>query len=190
MGAFRGTGGLLNDPLTREHADTLHRFLAEPTEETFAAVFVPLYVKVRRFFSVRGCEPEADELAQDVLLAVYRHVNDLREHALFYGWLFRIARNRLLQHLRENNDAHGPEFELLKEDTAASDGHDPLRDYSFRRLLSHVDPQARQILAMRFVEELEYDEIAYALGIPSGTVKWKVFHAKSQLRELIKKGRR
>jgi DNA-directed RNA polymerase specialized sigma24 family protein len=43
---------------------------------------------------------------------------------------------------------------------------------------------------MRFVEELEYEEIAYALSMPAGTVKWKVFQAKDQLRAYITGGKR
>ena len=79
-------------------------FLLCRTEQSFAALFEILYPKVLRYFILRGASDSvAEELAQDVLTAVYRHSAALRDRQLFFGWLFRIARNQLLQHVRKHH---------------------------------------------------------------------------------------
>ncbi len=48
-----------------------------------------------------------------------------------------------------------------------------------------LDPDERQVMMLRYIEDLGYQEIATALGIPLGTVKWKIFHAKEKLRQAL-----
>jgi RNA polymerase sigma-70 factor (ECF subfamily) len=164
-------------------------FLETNSEESFAALFEILYPKVVCFFAVRGTpQSTAEELAQDVLTAVYRHAAALRDRQLFFGWLFRIARNQLLQSLRKHR--HDP-------DTVAIDDLEPnfarqLRaeetpaDSDLRDWLACLEPQERQIMMLRYIEELGYQEISTALNIPLGTVKWKIFNAKAKLAANLK----
>ncbi|MDZ4800173.1 MAG: RNA polymerase sigma factor [Bryobacteraceae bacterium] len=177
--------------MDREDTRALEEFLDCPSLDTFPPLFLVLHPRVHRFFAVRGCQADSDELAQDVLLSVYHHGAEVRDRRLFYGWIFQVARNRFLQYLREKKRPEGFEFTAIGEAAlAAAQGADPLQDYSFARLIANVDPLARQILTLRFVDELDYDEIAFALGIPAGTVKWKVFDAKQRLRAFLTKGKR
>lgn len=165
-------------------------FLFDRTEQSFARLFEILYPKVLRYFVLRGAaDSVAEELAQDVLTAVYRHSAALRDRQLFFGWLFRIAHNQLLQHVRKHHKKDADTVALEDLDTQSAGRmhtEDPAVAGSFREWLLPLEPQERQIMLLRYVEELGYQEIATALNIPLGTVKWKIFRAKAKLTESLK----
>jgi RNA polymerase sigma-70 factor (ECF subfamily) len=56
----------------------------------------------------------------------------------------------------------------------------------FVEWVSYLEPAERDIIILRFVEELSYEELAVALAIPIGTVKWRLFSAKKKLAPIIK----
>ncbi|MGH9934750.1 MAG: RNA polymerase sigma factor, partial [Blastocatellia bacterium] len=56
----------------------------------------------------------------------------------------------------------------------------------FVEWVSYLEPAERDIIILRFVEELSYEELAAALAIPIGTVKWRLFKAKKKLVPIIK----
>jgi RNA polymerase sigma factor (sigma-70 family) len=58
---------------------------------------------------------------------------------------------------------------------------DPLRGLQFSQWMAELDGDERQIMVLRYVEEMEYHDIAEALGIPLGTVQWKIFNSKKKL---------
>ena len=162
-------------------------FLASPTPETFRMLFEALYAKLVRYFSVRGVDRQiAEELAQEVLLAVYRKRDTLREEENFFGWLFTIARNELLQHLR----AHRHDVEIPVEPSelqvyAQSVAPEPSDSGEFLLWMKLLEPVEQQVMMLRYVEDLGYQEIASALNLPLGTVKWKIFNAKETLRQAL-----
>ena len=164
-------------------------FLLARSEQSFATLFEILYPKVLRYFILRGApDTVAEELAQDVLTAVYRHSDALRDRQLFFGWLFRIARNQLLQYVRKHHkkDADTVAIEDLdSQSTVRMQTKDPTAG-SLREWLAPLEPQERQIMMLRYIEELGYQEISTALNMPLGTVKWKIFRAKAELSETLK----
>ena len=160
-------------------------FLSERTEERFCVLFDAFYRRLSRYFVARGVDASyAEELAENVLFQVYRHASQLRDGASFHGWIFQIARNEFLQH-RRKSAAGLPtvEYEPLAgrlTKTLSSrecSGHEG----AFREWMTHMDETEREILVLRFIEDLDYPEISEALGIPVGTIKWKVFNAKRKL---------
>lgn len=160
-------------------------FLSERTEERFCVLFDAFYGRLRRYFAARAVDRTgAEELAENVMFQVYRHVSQLRDGASFHGWVFQIARNEYLQYRRKSAAALPTvEYEPLAgrlADTLDSgermDGEGPFREW-----MSHMDEAEREILILRFVEDLDYPEISAVLGIPVGTIKWKVFNAKKKL---------
>jgi RNA polymerase sigma factor (sigma-70 family) len=167
---------------TRGEAETIERFLSEPTEENYAALFRVIAPQVIAFLRVRGCEPAlAEDISQEIMLTVYRKSADLRDRDLFRAWLFRIARNALLQHRRQK-DRQVPTEDIeprLRNCAEAPD--DRLLAFQFNEWMSALNPDERQIMTLRFVEGLEYHEIASVLSLPLGTVQWKIFHSKRKL---------
>lgn len=165
-----------------DEQESVARFLSKPSDETFHELFRALAPRLVGYFRVRGCELElAEDLAQEVMLAVYKESRSLRDKALFRPWLYRIARNALLRYLRDT----GRRVETVELGTEALEMHqtgsDPTLPSQFAQWMAWLRPEERQIMMLRYVDELEHHEIAQVLGIPLGTVQWKIFHTKRKL---------
>ena len=170
--------------LKLKEREAVEAFLATGSEESFRALFEALYSKLVRYFVVRGLELQAaEELAQDVLMTTYQHAGTLRQKECFFGWLFKIAGNRHLQYLRQRKRkietiglSNNAVFGLKRSQTSEIE-----RQSDFLRWMGMLEPVERQIMMLRYIEELGYQEIANALHLPLGTVKWKIFAAKERL---------
>lgn len=163
----------------------IEAFLSNPTEETFCALFVAFYGRVRRYFLLRGTDAmTAEDLAQRVLFAVYNKACELENAALFQGWLFVVARNELLQHWRRGQSrVETVELEPMVEQlTIASDLE--LRA-EFAEWLSLLEPNERELVMLRFVEGLSYEELALAFKAPLGTIKSRLFAVREKLLRIV-----
>lgn len=159
-------------------------FLQQRDEEAFCALFVAVYGRVRRYFLLRGTDRmTAEDLAQQVMLAVHQKAGEFADHRLFQGWLFAIARNELLQHWRRGQSRPQtielePIRAAIEEQFAVAPeiAHTELDDW-----LVLLEPNERELVLLRFVEGLSYEELALVLGVPLGTVKSRLFSVKEKL---------
>jgi RNA polymerase sigma-70 factor (ECF subfamily) len=179
--------------LKLKEQEAVQAFLVNGAEESFRTLFEALYPKLVRYFVVRGLElPAAEELAQDVMMTTYQHADSLRQKECFFGWLFRVAANCHLQFLRQRK--RKIETVGLTANTVRgfkrSEGSAIERQSEFQHWMDLLEPAERQIMMLRYSEELGYQEIASALGIPLGTVKWKIFSAKERLSAELGVGKR
>jgi RNA polymerase sigma-70 factor (ECF subfamily) len=170
------------DLRTSSEHDLIDRFLSEGTEQSFDALFPVLYPQVVRYFSFRGFSNElAEEMAQDVLVAVYRKGSGLRDRGLFRPWLFKIAQNTMRQHWRRTqNDPNLKSLEEVAVRDRSSAGHLTQND-GFLEMIRVLSEDERQVMTLRYIDDLSYEEIASVLNIPMGTVKWKIFNSKSRI---------
>ena len=163
-------------------AGAVERFLATPSEESFQELFRALVPRMITYFRARGCRVElAEDLTQEVMLAVHRHTGRLRSKELFRPWLYRIAQNALRRHLRDvGRRVTTVECDFDVEETHSREG-DPLLHSQFAEWMAWLNPEERRIMMLRYVDDLEHHEIAAVLGIPLGTVQWRIFQAKRKL---------
>ncbi len=172
-----------------DEKQAFEQFLLTRSSESFCALYKVLYPQVRRYFLARGFdEMVAEELAQNVMFIVYERIGDLRNKELFYGWLFKIARNELLQFARQRQRRNRiAEFEPLDEEVAArmTTEMDFPANSRFLEWVSQLEPREREIIMLRFIDELSYEELAMALGLPLGTVKSRIFNAKKKLAQIV-----
>ena len=157
-------------------------FLEQRTAAAFDHLFALWFPKLRRFFLVRGCDAAtAEDLAQETLFTAYRHSASLRNHNLFRPWLIKVARNALLQDLRRSGRClTRVSLDYLEQVPAGWTQVNTFR-VLLADLLQTLSPDEQQIVLLRFVEELEYHEIAAALDVPIGTVKWRIHATRSKL---------
>jgi RNA polymerase sigma-70 factor (ECF subfamily) len=164
-----------------EEQPQISRFLALRTDDAFSDLFVAVYPKVRRYFLLRHQnEAVAEELAQIVLFKVYQKADELKDESLFQGWLFAIARNELLQHWRKQQSR----IETVElEPLVAQLAHRPAGIIwsEFQEWLSWLEPNERELVLLRFVEGLTYEELGAALGVPLGTVESRLFSVRKKL---------
>ena len=179
---------IANQRFLHEGAVT-ERFLDTPNENSFSDLFNTFTPQLVAFFRARGCDLAlAEDLAQEVMLIVYRKAEQIRDRTLFRAWLFKIARNALCRHYgkqtREVDTVTLPD--VADRMVAASHKPSGTPAFEFRHWMSFLDSREREVMTLRFVEEWEYHEIAAAQDIPIGTVQWRVFNAKKKLAPYLK----
>jgi RNA polymerase sigma-70 factor (ECF subfamily) len=174
---------IANEKLFREAAVT-QKFLEAPNEDSFSDVFNIFSPQLVAFFRARKCELAlAEDLAQEVMLIVYRKASQVRDRTLFRAWLFKIARNTLCRHYGKQTR----EVETIDladaTDRLVAASHKPAATPAFEFLhwMAILDSREREVMTLRFIEQWEYHEIASAQAIPIGTVQWRVFNAKKKL---------
>jgi RNA polymerase sigma-70 factor (ECF subfamily) len=129
---------------------------------------------------------EAADLTQEVFLRVFASVGQFRGAAAFPTWLYRVAVNECLRHLRGRR----PRPDRLAEEPAdAGAGPDRVVEQAdlLERALAGLAAPLRAVFLLREAEGLSYQEIAAVLGIPSGTVASQLSRARSQLQGFLRR---
>jgi RNA polymerase sigma-70 factor (ECF subfamily) len=159
------------------------RFLEAPNEESFADLFKTFSPQMVAFFRARGCGPMAEDLAQEVMLTVYRKAEQVRDRSLFRAWMFKIARNTVCRHYsKQAREVDTVDVgDISDRLAAASNKPTGTPAFEFLHWMAFLNTREKEALTLRYIEEWEYHEIAAAQSIPIGTVQWRVFSAKRKL---------
>ena len=166
-----------------EECEITERFLEQADHDSFNAVFRVFSPQLVAFFRRRGHEKDiAEDLAQEVMLTVYRKAGQLRDHKLFRAWLFKVARNAACRYFAQRT-REVPTVDVADiSDFLPAPNHGPFGPTAeFKDWMKFLDAQERETMKLRFIEEWEYHEIAAAQAIPIGTVQWRVFNSKKKL---------
>ena len=141
-----------------------------------------------------GNSEDAADMTQEAFIKAYNSLQSFRGDSKFSVWLYRIVSNVCLDFLRSKN--RRPTVSLSVEDDDGEDAQLDVADesqspellldrkltrYSVRRGLDSLPPDYRQILLLREIQGLSYDEIAQALSLEVGTVKSRIFRARKRL---------
>ena len=159
---------------------------------------VRLYEKRVLALTNRMCRnPEdAAEAAQEAFISAWQGLKFFRGDSSFSTWLYRLASNACVDLLRRegrHQTAAGPslndeEVNIDVADTAATP-HEAAEQQELRELieagLQALSPDHRQVLILREMHQLRYDEIAQSLDIDVGTVKSRISRARKQLRNFL-----
>ncbi len=144
----------------------------------------------------------AEDLAQDTFVKVLNHIDRYRPEFKFSSWVFKIANNVAIDHLRRRqldtvsiegspHAATAAEAEASALDVR-SRGESPLEEIESRELgtaieraIARLRPEYRACILLRHVEGRSYEEIAATLDLPLGTVKTYIHRARHELREML-----
>lgn len=181
----------------------MHRTMAEESDwdlvararagETQAfAVLVRRYQSPVMQFCRRmiGSPLDAEELAQEAFVRVYRHLGRIAPQAKFSTLLFGIARNLAVNHIRDSGrKGRSAGCPLDEAGAVGDDSYRPDRAARLREIESVLDramaalsPDHREVLMLREFQGFDYDAIAATLGCNKGTVKSRLARAREQLR--------
>jgi RNA polymerase sigma-70 factor (ECF subfamily) len=129
----------------------------------------------------------ADDVLQDVLLAIYRKLATVREPRAFAAWARRIASREIFRALRGRR-AHDQLHDELPPDLPADADPPSPPDGLLQRLpelLERVSPASRAVLALHYIDDLSLDETAAVLDLPIGTVKSRLAYGLATLRRTL-----
>jgi RNA polymerase sigma-70 factor, ECF subfamily len=130
-----------------------------------------------------GKTTTVDDLLQETWFAVYRKINALQHPEAFTAWLYRIARDKAYRELRRKPaprmslDDTLPESIASKEESFTFDEIENVRE-----ALDKLPLEQREVLVLRFIEEMTYEHIADVIACPVGTVRSRIHYAKRALR--------
>ena len=160
---------------------------------------VETYQKRVYALTVRMCPTRelAEEAAQEAFLSAWQGLPFFRGDSAFSTWLYRLASNACVDLLRKEGRHQGPS---LDDETVTADVADPSptpeKAAEQRELRAQIEaglrslsPEHREVLVLREIQQLSYDEIADTLSLDLGTVKSRINRGRRQLRDfLIKQG--
>lgn len=145
-----------------------------------------------------GDYDSALDLAQEVFIKVYNSLGRYRPEFKFSTWIYRIAHNAAIDHLRrqgasrtEEMEIEGPEgttFEkplASKAPTPEQETERGERRAEIEEVVAQLSPTYRELIVLRHSHDLSYDEIAEVTSLPLGTVKNRIFRAREAMRELL-----
>ncbi len=128
-----------------------------------------------------------EDILQEVWLDVFRHVPRLRQPEAFSAWLYRIARDRAYRELRKKRPKPVSLGEHEPADDASENGHEFTAEDAagIHAALDELPAEQREVLMLRFLEELSYEEIAQIVGCQLGTVRSRLHNGKRALRRAL-----
>ena len=186
---------LLRDPDAKRIADCRN-----PDSEGFEAAFEVLFKRYHEriyaiAFRVAGNQADAMDIVQESFALLFKKLGSFRGKSLFSTWLFRIVVNCSIDHRRRNRGISVP---IQVEDPATAD---EMSDQSIgppdtavihevgdqvQLAISFLSPKLRAVMALRYLEEMSYDELAVTLEVSLGTIKSRIARAHLALEHIVR----
>ncbi|MEM6655656.1 MAG: sigma-70 family RNA polymerase sigma factor [Planctomycetota bacterium] len=140
-----------------------------------------------------GSAEDAQDLTQEAFVQAYLKLDTFAGRSAFYTWLYRIAFNRCVSRSRKRRERAS--LDALRE-SADVEPVDPSpspdapllaaeRATLVHEALARLADEQRQVMVLREIDGLDYQQIAEVIGVPVGTVRSRLFRARLQLKELL-----
>lgn len=145
---------------------------------------------VRRMVS--GDEDVTKDIVQDTFIKAYININSFDIEKKFGPWVYRIAHNECVNYYKKKKNVHLSFFEFDTIFPGGSDVESQL-DYVLRKenkskiesVINQLDVKYKEVIVLNYFEDLDYKEIAIALGIPISTVGVRIMRAKKLLEKYL-----
>jgi RNA polymerase sigma-70 factor (ECF subfamily) len=153
-------------------------------------------------FGVLKHRQDALDVVQESFVKVHKHIASFQGTSSFYTWLYRIVMNLAIDQLRRRKTGKSVEYDdaVLKGGEAAVEesvlprmlDQNPRKAVIRRELLAKMEAALaelpeyhRQVILLREVEGLSYEEMAEALDVPKGTIMSRLFHARRKMQTAL-----
>lgn len=136
----------------------------------------------RHALRLTGDEQAAWDVTQQTWLGIVRGLRRLEDPARFRAWAYRIATRKAADWVRRRRSRRAaPAGDMADAPAATRGGRD---ETGVGELLAMLDAGKRLVLCLHYYDRFSVDEIGVVLGIPAGTVKSRLHHARGELRDL------
>ena len=148
-------------------------------------------------YSMVGNSADAEDVVQQALLGAYRRITSFEGRSTLKTWLISIVMNQASKALRSRRVRKALSLDAAAEEGGPSAASGALADavstgpatvavdtqIDLVAMLATLSPDHRDVIVLREIQRMTYDEIAAALKIPRGTVESRIFRARRELRE-------
>src|ERR1044072_2522000 len=152
-----------------ENEEKTVRKAASGDPEAFGSLYDEYHPRIYRFVFLKvGVRQDAEDLTHQIFMNAWEHVRGYREQGFpFSSWLYRIARNAVIDHYRTRQEEVSveeadPELFALSENIQA-DANQAIELAKVRKAITRLKPEHQDVIIMRFVEELAIKEVAASL---------------------------
>jgi len=144
-----------------------------------------------------GNEADAQDLAQEAFVRAWRALDSFQFSSQFSTWLYRLTSNICIDFLRSQKKRKHISLTVLQDDEQQQwdmPDHRPLPEEqmivtqereALAKAIAALDPEYRQVLILRIVNDCSYQQISEIMGIREGTVKSRLSRAREQLRKKL-----
>jgi len=166
------------------------------SEEAFEVLYRRYSAKVFAIaLSITRRKEDALDIVQEAFTKVFRHLKNFKGESSFYTWLYRITMNVCIDTARRRARVEGFEYteKIIKGTEGESTNminNNPGEDLHRKELMEHLQNAIeslpsyhRQVIIMREIGGMSYEEIAKAMKVSKGTVMSRLFHARRKIRE-------
>jgi len=156
-------------------------------EKNYTLLFESHYPKVLRLCKgyFNGDEDQAADAAQEVFIKVWEHLERFKNQSSISTWIFRIAVNTCLMHLRKKKNSRlitTDQFPNLANETYATEKEEQLQ--KMYTCIQKLDETGKMIILM-VLEDLPYEEIAQVVGISEETLRVRIHRIKKSLTQCV-----
>jgi RNA polymerase sigma-70 factor (ECF subfamily) len=174
-----------------EISELMHRVANSRDRAAFQSLFLYFGPRVKGLMIKSGAEPDlAEDIAQEAMITVWRKAPLYsQEKGKVATWVFTIARNLRIDHLRRQSSRPYEDVEELDLPSQDAGGEETVigrqRDERVSLALGQLQSEQRRVIELSFVEDMPQSEIAKKLNLPLGTVKSRMRLAYGKLREKL-----
>ena len=179
-----------------EYSDEELVALALENEAAFAEIVNRYEARLRRYITRISSFPEeeVEEILQDVFVSIWKNIRGFDSRIKLSSWIYRIAHNQTISLFRKfkvrGRDQEAeltPELFLPTNDDFSLEIDAKINAELIQTALLELPKKYREVLILRFFEDLSYDEIADILRCPVGTVSTLVARARKKFRSVVEK---
>jgi RNA polymerase sigma-70 factor (ECF subfamily) len=199
MADKRTTGqGSINEPeITQENTDleieNLVKQAISGDVEAFGELYTDHVTKIYRYvyYNVHNKE-HAEDITQEVFLKAWKAIGSCKgKEKTFSSWLYRIAHNLIIDKIRKSQKQSSREAELPEDIRDTSDRMEiSLEQRDLLKVIDVLSPNQRQVIVMKFIEEMDNREIAETMGKSTGEIRILQMRALETLRNTLGKEQR
>lgn len=157
-------------------------------KDALAGLIERYQAPLRYFISRLSANPEtAEDIFQDTWLTVIRRIHALKKNDAFSTWLYRIARNKVYQQFRRKRKLSELNGNIAVPNDTENDVFSTEDAAKIHRCLKELLPEYKEVLMLRFLEQMSYEQISQIINCRLGTVKSRIHYAKLALKKEMEK---
>ncbi len=134
-----------------------------------------------------GNLPDALDAVQEAFVSAFQALDRFDKKRRFYPWFYTILRNHCYKELARHKKNVVQDLGMMSVPEAQTDQQSSEQAETVQRALQRLCPRDRELLTLKQVDGLTYNELAERLAIPAGTVMSRLFHARRRFRSLYLK---